>query len=841
MQKLRGSRFNFTEDAKYFKGGTCPACRQKTLYIKKENLFKVVCNRKEKCRYSITIKELFPDLFGNLRKSAPATPEDPTKTVDTYLQWMRGFRDLSLFKGHYVQNVRKILGVEYPTARFYLAEGVYWEKIIDSQGRDSHFEGSYKGLAWSLHPKEDLKGSVFLTEGIFDAMALEISGRQAVSAMSAGHIPDAYLTELLGRGIRWHAAYDNDNAGIEGVKKIVDWLHSQGEEVVISLPETGKDWNDHLRDGKIFEDDFFDDCRFRGELIEAQDPKSYGEILVRKYRMPLCFEFDDCYWGIYQEKNDQIVSRQSNFSLQLLYTLNNETTDDVLYMFRVKYKNKSRDREIQLSSSKISNLQAFREGVMNRAPGAIWKGQQQALYFNLLEKYFLRPPVEVRCLQQIGYDDKTRAYVFPDHAYAADGRLIEPNEHDFISFSSKHDDNVKVIAKKKNNHFRREESFDWKVTDTLIDAWSWEGFCVFSWFFVSCFCEQIGNEFGWFPFLSIYGPPNTGKSSLVKLAWKFLGRNHEGIQATKKFSDKYIARQLALFSGIPTVIKEINKAPSSFNLEDLLPAFDRDPIIGRAEMTHGLETYDFPFRSALIFAQNEEPFESQQLKSRIISLKFCDKRFNLHNKISLAASKVLRKKAISEVCGFRHFIMSQHQQHLQDLMDLYPVNEEKFFKISETSRVAQNYALLWTACTILGKHVPRWEEIRASCFDYLVQSIKEKERILQLDNFMLNRFFEVLDDLVISGRLSNHAPYLKQNEEVRFSWKEFQMLANDDNQHDLFKDVPQLQNDLQGTSRFRKYASMHSEKTGRNLQLWAFSGDFQKNLQTSFDNGPKGK
>lgn len=835
IERLRESQFGFKEDDKYFKEGLCPSCGQKSFYIRKDSLYKIVCNRKNKCGYMLPIRELYADLFDNLRSISPATPQNPNKTAETYLSCVRGFKNVSQFKGYFEQGSIRVKGEDYPTIRFYLAGDIYWERIIDCRDRQQNFKGRYEGMAWSIHKNSELKGDVFLTEGIFDALSLTVAGKLAVSVMSAGHIPEAYLKKLIGSGIRWHVAYDNDQAGLKGAKKITNWLTSQGEAVTVCLPEEGKDWNDHLRDGTLFKGSFFEDCRFRGRLFEAPDANSYAEILKEKYRLPLCFEYDGCYWGITQEKNDPVVSRQSNFLLKLLYTLKDDTTGDVQYRFWVTYKNNNRPREIQLSSAKLSNVQAFREGALNQAPGAIWHGQKQSLYFNLLEKFFKKPPREVRCLQQIGYDHKTGAYIFSDHAYGADGRLLFPNEYGFFSFSSRHDDNVKVIYSNRNNHFSVGEVFDWKVTNTLIDAWGWEGFCVFSWFFVSLFCEQIGQKFGWFPFLSIFGPPNTGKTTLTKWIWMTLGRDHEGIQATKKFTAKYVARQMALYSGIPTVIKEINKAVTCFSLEDLLPAFDRDPIIGRAEKSHGLETYDYPFRSALIFIQNDEPFESRPLKSRIISLHFCDKRFNLRNKTSLTASKKIRQMSIGELCGFRHAVLSRHKDFVQAIINRYTVEEDRFLKIAETSRVAQNYALLWSACNVLGQYIPRWKEIKDPCYEYLAQSIREKEKALQADNFLINRFFEVLDDLIESGLLENHAPVIKQSDEIRFAWRAFQQLAIDQRQTDLFKDVPQLQKDLQGSSRFIKYASMHSNITNKNIQLWSFLKDF-----SSRDSPPAG-
>ena len=411
---------------------------------------------------------------------------------------------------------------------------------------------------------------------------------------------------------------------------------------------------------------------------------------------------------------------------------------------------------------------------------------------------------------------------------------MKANQHDFIELLDAKNSKIKVIANARKNKFKISKSFDWSVFNTLVDAWGWEGYCVSAMWFMSLFCEQIGQALSWFPFLSIYGPPNTGKSTLIIWLWKLLGRDFEGIQATNNFTEKYIGRNLALFSSIPTVIKEINNANTKFDTETLLPAFDRDSVIGRAQKTNGLETNEYPFKTALFYVQNEEPFISRQLKSRVISLHFCNKRFNLQNKTSLDASRRIKDMNINEVSGFRHVVLSSHKLYVQQILSSYRDLLDQFISISETSRVAQNYALLWSGCNVLGQHIERWVDIREACFEYLKKSINEKEIHLLEDDFIVKRFFEVLDSLVTSGRLQNHAPPMKHSVEIRFTWTQFTVLAGkEDGQNDLFRDVPGLQKALKGTARFIRYDSMHSHIDGRNQQLWAFSGDYRGKNQST--------
>lgn len=84
--------------------------------------------------------------------------------------------------------------------RFTLADGVWWERIIDRPGRfarKANFSGSYKGLWWA-YPGADLSKAkeIWICEGIFDAISLNQNGIAAVSVMSAVNYPDKALEEL---------------------------------------------------------------------------------------------------------------------------------------------------------------------------------------------------------------------------------------------------------------------------------------------------------------------------------------------------------------------------------------------------------------------------------------------------------------------------------------------------------------------------------------------------------------------------------------------------------------------------------------------------------------------
>ncbi|WP_085215684.1 toprim domain-containing protein [Methylomagnum ishizawai] len=224
--------FHFKEHGKWLQDGECPECGKKTLYTPADGPWVIRCNRINHCGYERHIKELYDDLFNTWSERHPKTPENPNAAADAYLRDARGL-DLAKIAGWYTQESYwdSTLKIGSATVRFPLLGIGYFERIIDQPHRFGHrkatIHGSYKGQWWVppglvLHSAE----RIFITEGIFDAMALVQAGYAAVSALSSNHYPDQALQALAaqcaGTGrpeLVW--ALDSDKAG---KKYTLEWV-----------------------------------------------------------------------------------------------------------------------------------------------------------------------------------------------------------------------------------------------------------------------------------------------------------------------------------------------------------------------------------------------------------------------------------------------------------------------------------------------------------------------------------------------------------------------------------------------------------------------------------------
>ena len=193
------------KDTHYMRKGTCPQCNQKRLFSRHDEPWFIRCGREEKCRYMVPVKELYPDLFDNWSKRAPASSEQPAASAKAYLSFARGFR-LDLIEGWYTQDsyFDGRLNMGSATVRFPLERGGYWQRLIDQPSRfgkmKAQFEkgNSYRGYWW-CPPCLDLLqvDELWIVEGIFDAIALIHNNVSAVSALSSNAFPEESLKALI--------------------------------------------------------------------------------------------------------------------------------------------------------------------------------------------------------------------------------------------------------------------------------------------------------------------------------------------------------------------------------------------------------------------------------------------------------------------------------------------------------------------------------------------------------------------------------------------------------------------------------------------------------------------
>jgi hypothetical protein len=120
--------------------------------------------------------------------------------------------------------------------------------------------------------------------------------------------------------------------------------------------------------------------------------------------------------------------------------------------------------------------------------------------------------------------------------------------------------------------------------------------------------------------MEIVGEAGAGKSRLIEMMWKLSGRkDYEGFDANKS-TNVAVYRNFAQIANLPVVLIEGDRndvngnavQKSKFSWDELKDAFNGRAIRSKGLKTAGNETYEPPFRGAILISQNTAIQASKQ-------------------------------------------------------------------------------------------------------------------------------------------------------------------------------------------------------------------------------------
>ena len=668
-------------DAHYMRGGTCPKCRQKTLYTRIQAPWLVICGRPEKCAHTMHVKELYDDLFEDWSKRAPITDQDPNATARAYLEFARGF-NIQLIQGWFTQE--SFYSVEHnagsATVRFALEKGGWWERLIDRPSRFGKMKArfkskdSYRGVWW-CPPCVDLLEAkeIWIVEGIFDAIALVHNDIAAVSAMSSNAFPEESLRALIrdreGKLPKLVWALDNEPGAHAYTKRWAKQARALGfvcEAAQIPLRDGRKtDWNDlHQRWGFIDDESERADqiaadlkqVRHQGALLLAEsaaekallmyDWNKRGEFHLgfgsRLYWFKLDMEkFNRAMQDIEDSENhdDQLLNQSqqrekalqqsgsvveiANCYPQALYFQRNEVTDESWYYVRVDFPHDSESVKNTFTSGQLSAASEFKKRLLGMAAGAMYTGSGQQL--DKLMKDQLFGIKTVSTIDYVGYSKEYGCYVFGDLAIK-DGTIYKINSEDYFEFGKLR---LKSLQKGVPIKLQRDgKDFNEQWLQLLWTCFGAQGLVALVFFFGSLFCEQIRARYQSFPFLEATGEAGAGKTTLLNLLWKLLGREgYEGFDPMKS-TKAGRSRLMGQVAGMPVVFLEADRHSEdrshakTFEWDELKDYYGGGTLATKGVKTAGNETYEPPFRGTIAISQNAAVVAHEAIMTRIVKLHF---------------------------------------------------------------------------------------------------------------------------------------------------------------------------------------------------------------------------
>jgi len=741
--------------SQYISNLKCPVCGKKDAYAYKDRPFSINCNHMNSCGARTKTLELFP-LVKNIEKEYSPTKEDPDLPARMYLN-MRGlFDSLKGLAYKYWSKTREGCGgaVMFPISG---GQNKAWNgRLFNPTGKDkSHNVGKVAGLFWK-HPgiEYDPHQEIFVTEGIIDALSLIEMGHQAIALLMAGQNPDKVD---LSNFLKPVFAFDNNEAGHKALWK---W-NAKYKDAPAILPTYG-DWNDFLLSGT--KDDVKNgfkakrkEFEFNATLALSNSANEYAYNYAEYYlRPPGLFVFDKCYYHstLTSAKQPELkTQRVSNFTVNVdHYQLDTTNPDEPVNRYALKIKpKKGRTVSCTVSANDLSSPASLTTMFLQRAR-VVWKGEKSPA-LSLAEKITNANAPVVRQLDSTGYDTESECYIFKDFMIDPKGDMFLPDKKNFFKLAG--DSYVRPAQYPNIKPYKNVDPKE--IWNLIYQAWGNRGATAIAWAVASFFVNQIKARIGFFPFLSLYGDTQTGKTGLTILLNACQCLDNEGLPMRRFNTDKGVIRKIAQRSGLFCALLEGSRGDNKILVDDdgILTLYNVNPLQVRAEKSNDIRTKETPFQSSLMFVQNNEPFTTKAQKERVISVKF-DKE-NLTNKTLESYDKIM-DIPITEIAHFFPCLM-KHRVMIEDSWYQKWREYKKLLKTIGDARNTENHALVLTFHDLLCDALNIKHDLKV-----YIQDIGKKKHYecSRRDTSIADHFFEQLG-LLSSKARSECSEYDKEN------------------------------------------------------------------------------
>lgn len=824
--------FQFKEQSGYLRQGVCPHCKKKELFTSLDKPYVLRCGRENKCGGEVIVKEHYADLFNNWSERYQRTEVNPHAAAEAYLREGRGL-DTALIAGCYSQESYHQRGIGSATVRFALPNCAYWERIIDRPerfDRKANFGGRYAGQWWSA-PAQNLAGQkeIWLVEGIFDAISLNQNGIAAVSLMTCNNYPDKALQELATQYDKsprpvlvW--ALDRGQAGERAIRKHVERSRVEGWTANAALPPEGKrkaDWNDlHIR-GKLTARDL-DAYRYYGALLIARSASDKALLMFnRTERHEFHFEYDSrlCWFKLDVDRHMKAVERiqmaepdlderdakakalkESGAVAEIancyptpLYFQKSEATDEAWYYMRVDFPNGSPPVKATFTAAQLSSASEFKKRLLHVAKGAVYTGNTNQL--DKLAKQDLPGIKEVNTQNFIGYNKEFGAYVFNDVA-VHNGTLYPLNDEDYFEMR---DLSLKSLSASPHLALNPElADFNPAWCADLWQAFGAKGYIALAFWLGALFAEQIRAVQKSYPFLEVVGEPGSGKSTLLEFLWRLSGRpDYEGFDPSKS-TPVARARNFAQVGNLPVCLIEGDRAldnakQRAFDWDELKSLYNGRSPRAVGIKTNNNETYEPPFKGAIIIAQNANTDGSPAFLERIIHL-HTDRRDQTPQ--TKAAAEALERYPIESISGFVLLTTLKEREIMERFFTRFESAEAEVLAVmpSQHIRIIKNHAQLIALLEALQMVIPLDRGCIEKTKGMLLRMAPERLKAVQAEHPLVQEFWEVFDylDSTVPGGM-NHS---REPGEIAVQFSHFQEEASQHRQSHA--DIKELKKLLEG-------------------------------------------
>ena len=676
--------------------------------------------------------------------------------------------------------------------------------------RKANFKGQWGGLWWQPPDLEITDGdAIWIVEGCLDAIALNLNGVKAVASLSAQHYPDKALDRLKGKKHTLVWALDNDAAGKKWIQRHVarsckDGFMACAAYIPSRESASGKvDWNDVHIQGRL-NAKFLDLCRWHGDLLTARHHREKALLIHKRHGSTFfCYEFSNRMYGFELSmetlnkalKDDEIVTDElreaavsqvceiheiANFAVEFQYFKRNEITDESWYSAQIRFPHKGGAVRCDFTGAQISTAPEFKKRAMSVAPGAVFTGR--ATHLDWLAKHHLYAIKTVQTIDFIGYSKEHQAYIFDKLAFCK-GQQYSINPQEYFEFGK-----TSVTTLQKSVTLDIAEAADYRPDwiEHYWGAFGEKGIVALAYWFGTLFAEQIRSHHSSYPFLEIVGEAGSGKTSLIEFLWKLLGRADEEGFDPAKATAAAAARKFAQVSNLPIVLIEADRDADTararkFDWEETKPLYNGRGSRSRGVKNSGNETYDPPFRGALVVAQNEAVNASPAVMQRFLHIEFTRGQ---HSEDSKRAADALNLTRVQDVSHFIARALLHEQEIVGNFLKDFHSYENALLSEPEikTIRIAKNHAQLFAIVEALFPLIKLNAAQQAAVRQHIREMAIERQKAIGGDHPVVEAFWEIVDYLENTTPEGGVVDHSRRKDVIAINLNHFVHLASEHRQ-----------------------------------------------------------
>lgn len=347
----------------------------------------------------------------------------------------------------------------------------------------------------------------------------------------------------------------------------------------------------------------------------------------------------------YDVKSGKYNEREiSNFCMEYLYHFDDGSKNTKRL---VKIQRNTGEISIFEMSDEEAKLDKFKQIIRGKACSFRGTSNQYELIFTALTNH----EKKAKAILAIGYNSEFDLYAFSDalfyqneiHRINEVGIIFIDHKTFYLPAHSKFNiDNTNYINERRTRYLPGILNFkEW--SSLIYKAYSINGAIALCFVIQCLFRDIIFEKINFFPFMFLFGPPGTGKSSFIDMVLRLWGDKDPGVSVKSNF--KAIARSASQRKNALLFLKEYDNNISA-DLENAFKNFYDGQGYSTAQTSNDNKTHTWLVESGIMIDGNCLPTKSPAFFDRNIVLHFEETRF------SAASTKAHKQLTEASEAGF---------------------------------------------------------------------------------------------------------------------------------------------------------------------------------------------